>query len=665
MATGELEGRAETPTCRGLALRELLLFGGLASIPRLLGLGHVSLWLDEILGTLQTSGTLSETWEQLKGVRVHPPLWGLLNWLTLRFTDDEFLRRLLPIAFGVGAVVVLADFTCRKFGRATAYVCAAIAALSPFHIRYSQELRAYSLGVLTFVLALWTLDRALERGRRVDWLLFSVSLWAGLSTLYLVALVVVPGCLLVVGTRKPPQERRRDLGRFALAVVVAALAFAPWYAIVGKALAKEHELAATRWSAGLALERWHFLTAAAQDGESANLGSLGLGLVALVGAAVALRSRPGRAVLAGAIVGTLGVELSLTALQHWSNGRYSIAAWPFLVVILALGCQGVGAACSWLWFAVGRSNVRLRPAVIAFLALLGVVSAEVLGTLRYYRHGRPDWLSLAREAALAVPSPGVVLAANDWTRISLGYYLSRAERSSPAAISPRVRLAGPVIAPVTGQPCSVLVAAGFPERPDLDDLFADSPAQRRYPRSEARLVAVAASAGAQDVDPWRCLPRALESALGERPPVAWGIPLQHGASAAGLEMVEADAPQLLFGWSFAERNRQGVTFRWALGHWAAVALPPAIGHLQMRAWAFEDGQRLTVYRDRRAVAELALSRQPQEIGIDWPALRPTGGGEVVYLHFDDAASAGRIDRPLAAGFDRIEIVDSGLPQPLR
>jgi mannosyltransferase len=654
VATGELVGRPETADPRGLSLRDLLLIGGIAAILRLVGLSHVSLWLDEILGTLQTSGTLADTWEQLKGVRVHPPLWGLVNWLTQQVTESELLRRLVPIALGVATVLFLADLVARHFGRTTAIFAGLIAALSPLHIRYSQELRAYPLGLLLFVLALWALDRAVERGGRRNWAVFAVVVWAGVSSLYLVGLVVVPGLLMVLMSRKGEAERYSDLRRFLVALGIAGLAFAPWYGIVGKALAKEHELAATQWSFELLAQRWHFLTAASREGESANAGSIAFLVVALVGVAIALRSREGRLVLAGLVAGTVGVELALVLLNHWSNGRYAISAWPFLVVILALGCKGIG---SMLRAALPRVALRGAVSLAPLLVLLVLLCAQILGAWRYYTTGRPDWRSLAQELFLASSTSGEVLVSNEWTRVSLGYYLAQLEGARRPSVAPRVRVVGSPGEIASSASCRLLVAAGFPERPELDGLFGSSPAQKSYMRTGARLVAIPPSSSGNPGDPWRCFPPALEDAPGERTPLAWGGFLRYEELRSRLEMDEASASQLPFGWSFPETNRAGVTFRWALGRWAAVRLPVAHGRMRLRAWGWSDDQRVTIHRQHLPVAELSLQQKPATFEIEWSGGVPLGESEVVYFHFASSAPADRGARPLAAGFDQLELVD--------
>lgn len=634
----------------------------MAAVPRLLGLAHISLWLDEILGTLQTSGSFAQVWQALKIDGVHPPLWGLVNWLTQMVTDSELHRRLVPIAFAIVTILLLTDLVARQFGRATALYAAVIAAFSPLHVRYSQELRPYSLGLMMLVLAVWLVDRAVERGRTRDWVLFSVFLWLGFSSLYLVTAILLPALVLVLGSAKHKVERRRDLTRFSFSVTGACVAFAPWYGTIGEALAKVHELPATRWTLGLVVRRWHFLTAASNDGEAANVGSLGLAIIALVGAWTAAGSRPGRVALAGLLSGTVGIELLLVLDNHWTNGRYSISAWPFLVVILALGCQRL-ASVGKRWTRTKTPAIGFRVPLGALLAVLTVVGAEGLGLARYYDHGRPDWLGVARAVSRIVPSAQMVWVSNDWTRLSLAFYLAQLDAGTRPGLSSRVRVAGEPAELAANGSCGALVVAWLPERPELEELFELSPAQKRFPRTEARLVALPAESGPFSEDTWRCFPRELEAQSAERQPSLWGIPLRRGGLGARLEMVEEDAGRLPFGWSFAEKNRAGITFRWVVGHWAAVRRPSTGGRLHLRVWPYDDGQWLTVFRNRLPIAQFPLRRGAQDIDLDWPKPHVGASEEVVYLRFENIASRDRVSRPLAAGFDWIEIVESSSPSP--
>lgn len=632
-----------------LRRRELLVIAAVAALPRLSGLGHVSLWLDEILGTLQTSGSFATSWAAMRGVRVHPPLWGIVNWLSQRVTDSETLRRLVPIAFGVATVILLADLTARCLGRRAGLAVAAIAAFSPVHVRFSQELRPYSLGLLFLVLTVWLAQRAARHRQVGDFFLLALGLWGCMASLYVAALALLPAALLVLEAHRGATQAKRGLTRIGLAAAAALIAFLPWLGVVGAALAKEHELAASHWSLDLVARRWQFLTLGAADGEAASRLAGPLAALAALGAVAAAGSAFGRATLVAATAGTVGVELLLLAVDHWTNGRYSIAAWPFVVTLLALGCVRAGELLARRRPRAARS---FEPTLVA-AAVLAVVAAECSGTLRYLASGRPDWLSVAATVARTSRSGEPIWVGNDWTRVSLGYYLARVDGAPRGTLSPRVRIAGAPPPELEADPCGVLVVAGFPERTDFDPLFLRSPAQLRFPRTDAKLLARSPN----ETDPWSCLPRDLERWPVERPPrglAALSAPPL--LASRRLDLERADAGQLLFGWSFLERDRQGRPFRWAQGEWAAARLAAqGATRLRLKAWAFGGERRVTLFLDRVEFARLVLGGRPADYEIELPAGAGRADETVVHFRFDGWAAPDRNPRPLAAAFATVEL----------
>lgn len=639
----------------GLRRFDLLALAALAALPRLAGLGHVSLWLDEILGTMQTSGSLGQAWSTLRLDRVHPPLWGLLDWLGQRVTDSEPLRRLLPIALGVGTLLLLADFVARQAGRRTGIATALIAAFSPLHLRFSQELRPYSLGLFFLVLALWLALRAGRSGRRRDFAGLAFALWGCFASLYLAALAPLPALILLVGSERPLAATRAALLRFAAALAAALLAFVPWLAVVGGALAMEHQLRATPWTLDLVARRWHYLTVGGADGEAATAAAALTALLALAGALAAARRPLGRAALAALLAATVGVELLLVAADHWTNGRYSIAAWPFLVVLMALGCTSLGGLAARLL----PATVPGRHAALTAAAVAAILLAELPGLARYYESGRPDWTSVAANVRAIVGAAGPVWVANDWTRVSLGYYLGRLEGEAVGELPPRVQVATLPLTAVAPGRCGALVVAGYPERPDLAAPFLTSPAQIGFPRSAARLLALPpAAAPGTPRDPWACLPAALSATPAERVPGGLAARLARPPRlAAELDLGAGAARQLAYGWSYAERDRRQRAFRWAVGEWAAVKLPGDAGsRLLLRGWSFGPRRGVTLYRDRVELTRITLGPAPSEVEIPWSA--PTGAAPaaLLELRFDGWAAPGENARPLAAAFGRVAVL---------
>src|SRR6185295_603760 len=147
---------------RGLSAGLLVCLALLALVPRVANLGSFSLWLDEIIETNQASGGFGEMLAALRADAVHPPLEGVITWLGLHAGLGESARRLIPIAFGLGTILILARWAARRFGRLEGLLVGAAMALAPFHVHYSQELRPYSLALFCAALSLSAADRLLE-----------------------------------------------------------------------------------------------------------------------------------------------------------------------------------------------------------------------------------------------------------------------------------------------------------------------------------------------------------------------------------------------------------------------------------------------------------------------------------------------------------------------
>ena len=147
---------------RGLSSALWVCLALLALLPRLANLGTFSLWLDEIIETNQAGGSFLDMLAALRADAVHPPLEGVIAWAGLHAGLGETGRRLIPIAFGVGTILIVARFTVRRFGRIEGLLVGAAMALAPFHVHYSQELRPYSLALFCAALSLSAGDRLLD-----------------------------------------------------------------------------------------------------------------------------------------------------------------------------------------------------------------------------------------------------------------------------------------------------------------------------------------------------------------------------------------------------------------------------------------------------------------------------------------------------------------------
>lgn len=131
-----------------------------------------------------------------------PPLYHILlrGWLQVFHSDEA--ARWLSVLFGGLSILTLWKMTS-WLGDARARIWTAfLVAISPFHIWYSQESRAYALYFLEAALALWFFFRAIETDRPRDWILYGLACLAGVYTHYCFPLlIIVNGLVLLIEKR--------------------------------------------------------------------------------------------------------------------------------------------------------------------------------------------------------------------------------------------------------------------------------------------------------------------------------------------------------------------------------------------------------------------------------------------------------------------------------
>jgi Dolichyl-phosphate-mannose-protein mannosyltransferase len=657
---------------RPLRLGELMGLALLAAVPRLANLGTFSMWLDEILQTLQTRVDLPLAWQALKADAVHPPLDGLISWTFIHLGATESARRLLPIALGVATVVLLARWAANRFGYLPGLVTGALAALSPLHVHYSQELRPYSLGLFFCALALCCYDAALRSpGPRTSLILWLACLGC-LSSFYFAALIFIPLVALALSdARRPPPTgpRARQLLRHApLYLAALAAAYLPWIGVVWSLRERPIEEPAGAWTGTLLGQRWQFLSVGGIEGAPLTWGGLVVLAVALGGAVARWRCGAGRAVLFGALAGTVGVELLLFGTDHWTNGRYSLAAWPFLTLLTALGIEALAGrdrrldtdARSLTW-----RRWRLRLAV----GLLGIVLfAQIRGIGEYYRGGRPQWRRVA-QAVAALHRPGEpIIAANRWTEVCLGYYLEEVSGKDLPEQRQLISIdTDPQRVSTYWEPdeCALLVLGGYPSSQRLESALRGWAKVRRDQIAGVQLFLLDSPALASaELSP--CRERFLPPALRHPAPVTALAAAPRSPESLLLEFDgKTTRESLLFGWSGFETSPDGTTFVWAQGRRAGLGLhldEPRDLQLRLDLWPLAVAgrqQRLVATLNSGMLGECELQQGRQTCLLAAPADRWRQGENFLELEFAYAVSPSASDpRRLAVAVDRLTLVDA-------
>lgn len=235
-ATLEAESN-ETTVARVTLLLGLLIGFAL----RLQHLGAESLWYDETVSVHLARQSIPAMVAHTAG-DIHPPGYYLLLHLWQQLTAPTLLHGLeFLYAFPsvIAAMVVLALLYAigrRLFSAKVALVAISLAAVNPFQLWYSQEVRMYTAGAALALLCLWTLLAFAGGRHKARWLaIYAVAAAAGLYTLYYFAFWLIAlnfAALLLLWT--PASGRGRRFAAWLAAQGGALLLFAPWLPVMAR-----------------------------------------------------------------------------------------------------------------------------------------------------------------------------------------------------------------------------------------------------------------------------------------------------------------------------------------------------------------------------------------------------------------------------------------------
>lgn len=381
---------------------------------RLSGLGHFSYWLDEVLETYLIRSRWGVLWSSLRDQGLQAPLDYAIRKAFESFGPGEAARRVPGVIWGVGCVAAFGLLFARRAGRAAGLACAAMLALAPYHVRYSQELRPYSLGLFLLAVSLLSVDRFLERPEARRLALLYAACLGTLYALYLAALVLLlaAASILLSDCFDPEPGRRAAARRFlkwspAFAATLA-VGYLPWWPVLVRALGLPPDSRPPAAAGTARVVRWFaYFGFRGLDLSTPGAPELIFALLVAAGGVAAWR----RPRLRFALVWSLGGLVAIEILERRHSQFDSIFHW--LPAGLGLtGLAGVGAATL-----LGRRMFRPVGAAVLVAALF----ADVAGVRSYFQAGRADWRPLARFLA-STPGSTRIFTENPYTLFCAAFY---------------------------------------------------------------------------------------------------------------------------------------------------------------------------------------------------------------------------------------------------
>lgn len=405
------------------------------------------LWLDEGYSVWLAEQPYGAMLERIVTTDQHPPLYYSLLWLWRWGGDSEAYLRLLSAIFGVLTVPVLYLLGQRLLNRPAGLAAALLFTVSPFNIRYAQEVRMYTLLMLLAALALlslagWLTTPHNEYTKIGRWRRRKTDLWAAgylfftwLTLLTHNTAIFLPlaanGFVLgwYLSDRWRARSRRAQPATRAPAATYPRLvqpARVPWLVAQAGLLLlwllwlpafwqQAAQVYARFWipapTMQTIVDAWQALLSAYQP--DAPLGSATLWLVAgsalLLGIG-ALRRAPAQ----------LGLLIVLALTPFAGELLVSLRRPIFAERTLIWAATPL-----WLIMAAGMTALRPRLAGGALLATLVVIN--LLSAQNYYTtFRREEWRAAAAYVAARAEPGDLVLFHTPWIQLPFQYYMRQA-----------------------------------------------------------------------------------------------------------------------------------------------------------------------------------------------------------------------------------------------
>lgn len=389
-------------------------------------LSQQSFWIDEAATWNVVHGSLGHAVSTVPRTESTPPLYYVILWVWSRlFGTSEAGLRSLSALCGTFAIPVAWQLGRRLYSVRVAVIAAALVAVNPLLVWFSQEARAYSLLVLMGALTLLTLVRALETpsgGRVLAW---GIVCALALCTHYFAAFLVAPEAV-VLGARLVRGAGQASRARLALAMApVAAMAAALAPLAIHQNDGRARYISYYSGSLG-----YRFAQLGKEDiigyGQPAKIALTLIGGVLVLAALgwlwrAAGTERSRGLLLAGIGGGGVLLALLVSALAtDYFNTRNLLATWPALGLVVA---AGLGAA---------------RRAWLSAAATLGLVALSlfcVANVIREPTLQRDDWRG-AVDAAGVARGPRAVVS-DSQSPVTLKPYLTGLGRFPAAGATVR------------------------------------------------------------------------------------------------------------------------------------------------------------------------------------------------------------------------------------
>ncbi len=367
----------------------------------------------------------------LTAADIHPPLYYTLLkvWLFIIGPGPEEAR-FLSVILGTALIPVVAVLGQRLFDRRVGATAAAVTALMPLAVYYSQEVRMYGLVTLLGAMSVYAFSRVTQPCQLskvssrtpAKWsFLYIVSTTAALYTMYYAIFIPLLQLLylLVIYFQQKDHRARRPIGLVFTLFIYVGLLYLPWVIYAGPRLVSyvQNKRVVEGY---LPYNLIHFL---GDHVVAFSLGHLPAPLQGYVWAALPFALVAALGFVAGLLRRRTSLSLYLYLLLPLLAGYLINQIFPFTppyyerTLLLAAPAYWllIAAGLIWLW---DRQYLLVGTVV---LAMLLVVAVSLLSFFSLTRYPHQDYRPLLADIAARATPADTLLASYQW---QLGFYLA-------------------------------------------------------------------------------------------------------------------------------------------------------------------------------------------------------------------------------------------------
>lgn len=190
------------------------------------------IWFDEAYSAFLIRGNFSDIWK-MTAMDVHPPFYYFcLKLWSLIFGTSDIALRSMSVFFGIIALILIFFLIKRLFGKKPALLSTLFLTISPFFLRYTEEMRMYTLTLVIVLSATLVLDYVLKTKEQKKtgkfWIIYAVLVSLGMWTHYFSAFAWLTHLVFIIFYFKKEKQLKVKLKTLFSTYVLAIVLYTPW-----------------------------------------------------------------------------------------------------------------------------------------------------------------------------------------------------------------------------------------------------------------------------------------------------------------------------------------------------------------------------------------------------------------------------------------------------